>query len=172
MQTIYKLQGKIQHYSWGGYHFIPQLLNIENKEHLPFAEYWLGAHPNHPSKLQANGASIALNDFISNKNIQPLPYLLKVLDVRQMLSIQVHPNKANAKAGFENEDKLNIPMTAAHRNYKDDNHKPELLVALSDFWLLHGFKPSEDLHHTLKETTELNFLFPFFENADYQGLYE
>ncbi|HVE61768.1 MAG TPA: mannose-6-phosphate isomerase, class I [Chitinophagaceae bacterium] len=172
MQTIYKLQGKIQHYSWGGYHFIPRLLNIENKNHLPFAEYWLGAHPNHPSSIKENGTSIPLNDFIVNKNIQPLPYLLKVLDVRQMLSIQVHPNKASAKIGFENENKLNIPVTAAHRNYKDNNHKPELLVALSDFWLLHGFKPLHELHQTLKETTELNFLIPFLENGDYRCLYE
>ena len=172
MQTIYKLHGKIQHYSWGGYQFIPHLLNIENNKGLPFAEYWLGAHPNHPSSLLIDGASIALNDFLANKDIPPLPYLLKVLDVRQMLSIQVHPNKANAKVGFENEDKLNIPVTAAHRNYKDDNHKPELLVALSEFWLLHGFQPATELRHTLKQTTELNFLIPFFGNEDYRHLYE
>jgi mannose-6-phosphate isomerase len=104
VQSIYKLQGIIQHYSWGGYRFIPGLLRVENKEQHPFAEYWVGAHPNHPSSLQVNNISMALNDFISqhkeistgqNEKESPdvLPYLLKVLDVRQMLSIQVHPNK-------------------------------------------------------------------------------
>ena len=183
MQSIYKLQGIIQHYSWGGYRFIPGLLRVENKEQHPFAEYWVGAHPNHPSSLQVNNISMALNDFISqhkeistgqNEKESPdvLPYLLKVLDVRQMLSIQVHPNKHNAKIGFDQENKLNIPVTAPHRNYKDDNHKPELLVALSDFWLLHGFKPAKDLKEALEQTPELNFLVPFFTNEDYRGLYE
>jgi len=183
VQSIYKLQGVIQHYSWGGYQFIPELLHIENKEHRPFAEYWLGAHPNHPSSLQVNNVSYTLNDFIrqhkeistgknENKSPAALPYLLKVLDVRQMLSIQVHPNKANAKIGFDNENKLNISVTAPHRNYRDDNHKPELLVALSDFWLLHGFKPAKALKETLEQTIELNFLVPHFNNEDYRGLYE
>jgi len=183
VQSIYKLQGIIQHYSWGGYRFIPGLLRVENKEQHPFAEYWVGAHPNHPSSLQVNNISMALNDFISkhkeistgqNEKESPdvLPYLLKVLDVRQMLSIQVHPNKHNAKIGFDQENKLNIPVTAPHRNYKDDNHKPELLVALSDFWLLHGFKPAKDLKEALEQTPEFNFLVPFFTNEDYRGLYE
>jgi mannose-6-phosphate isomerase len=174
VQSIYKLEGKIQHYSWGGYLYIPELLHLENNPQQPFAEYWLGAHPNHPSSLQISGALMALNDFIKNENKTPdvLPYLLKVLDVRQMLSIQVHPDKHNAKIGFDHENKLGIPLTAAHRNYKDDNHKPELMVALSDFWLLHGFKPAKELQKTLEQTTELNFLLPFFKNKDFRGLYE
>ncbi len=183
MQSLYKLQGIIQHYSWGGYQFIPKLLGVENNEQRPYAEYWLGAHPNHPSSLQSDNGTIALTDFISehneifggqteNKSPGALPYLLKVLDVRQMLSIQVHPNKGSAKNGFDEENKLNIPVTASHRNYKDDNHKPELLVALSDFWLLHGFKPAKELKETLEQTIELNFLVHFFQNDDYRCLYE
>ena len=59
---MYLLKGVVQHYSWGGYEFIPLLLGIENTEHIPFAEYWLGAHPNHPSVIADNGNS--LDSFI------------------------------------------------------------------------------------------------------------
>src|SRR5206468_1715216 len=87
---------------------------------------------------------------------QSLPYLLKILDVRQMLSIQVHPSKESAAAGFRNEDQQDIPIKASHRNYKDENHKPELMVALSDFWLLHGFKSADKLRQVLSTVPELN----------------
>ncbi len=55
MEAIYKLKGVVQSYSWGGTEFIPQLLGVPNKEQKPFAEYWLGAHPNAPSILQNDG---------------------------------------------------------------------------------------------------------------------
>src|SRR5579875_75422 len=140
-KKIYNLKGVVQHYSWGGFDFIPNLLNIENKEHKPFAEYWLGAHPNHPSKTDegllneiVESNSEILGDAVANK-FGSLPYLLKVLDVRQMLSIQVHPSKEEAKKGFEEENKKQIPLNAFNRNYKDQNHKPEAMVALGDFYL-------------------------------------
>lgn len=181
-RRIFKLKGVVQHYSWGAYHFIPQLLNIENKEQKPFAEYWLGAHPNHPALIQ-NEQEIPLDDFISSdaqnilgKNVSgtfsSLPYLLKVLDVRQMLSIQVHPSKASAEKGFWEENKNKIPVNASHRNYKDGNHKPELMVALNDFYLLHGFKEEKKLVTVLKATPELEFLIEIFKKKNYQGLYE
>src|SRR5919112_2494898 len=154
--SIYFLKGKVQHYSWGGFQFIPQLLQINNEEQKPCAEYWLGAHPGQPSTVIVNNKEFSLNTFIEEckedvlgatvaKRFETLPYLFKVLDVRQMLSIQVHPNKEWAKKSFESENERGIPLSAPHRNYKDTNHKPELMVALSDFWLLHGFKPAEQL---------------------------
>ena len=181
-RKIFKLKGVVQHYSWGGYTFIPQLLNTENKEQKPFAEYWLGAHPNHPARIQ-NEQEMSLNDFISSdaqtilgKNVagkfSSLPYLLKVLDVRQMLSIQVHPSKASAEKGFKKENKIKIPVNASHRNYKDENHKPELMVAVNDFYLLHGFKEEEKLVNVLKAAPELEFLIEVFRKKNYQGLYE
>lgn len=181
-RRIFKLKGVVQHYSWGGYHFIPQLLNIENKEQMPFAEYWLGAHPNHPAFIQTE-KKISLNDFISKdaqtvlgKNVadtfSSLPYLLKILDVRQMLSIQVHPSKASAEKGFDQENKNKIPVNASHRNYKDENHKPELMVALSDFFLLHGFKEEKKLINVLNAVPELQFLIDIFKKKNYQGLYK
>jgi len=181
-QSIFKLKGVVQHYSWGGYEFIPQLLGIQNTEKKSFAEYWMGAHGNHPSLVQ-NDETIPLNDFIKSdiegilghtvsKKFSSLPYLLKVLDVRQMLSIQVHPSKEGAEFGFEKENKMDIPVNAPHRNYKDPNHKPESMVALSDFWLLHGFKIKEDLEKVLNAKPELHFLKDTFLTDGYKGLYE
>lgn len=181
-QRIFKLKGVAQHYLWGGYHFIPQLLNIENKEEKPYAEYWMGAHQNHPASI-VNGKETRLNDFIFSHSSEvlgkkvadkfsSLPYLFKVLDVRQMLSIQVHPSKQSAEKAFEEEDKKGIPINAPNRNYKDKNHKPELMVALSDFWLLHGFKSESDLLDILDKKKELAFLKQLFQSKGYKSLYE
>ncbi len=181
-QRIFKLKGVVQHYSWGGYDFIPQLLNIENKVQKPYAEYWMGAHANHPALLE-NGREISFNEFILShtsevlgktvaERFASLPYLFKVLDVRQMLSIQVHPPKLEAQINFEEENKKGIPVNAPHRNYKDKNHKPELMVALSDFYLLHGFKNEKDLVKVLGSKEQFHFLKNIFLKAGYKALYE
>jgi len=183
VQTIFRLQGKVQHYTWGGYEYIPQLLGIENKEHQPYAEYWMGAHPNYSSTIDVNGSPIALHEFIQANaeavlgaataaQFGSLPYLFKVLDVRQMLSIQVHPDKESAQINFEAENAAGIPVNAPHRNYKDANHKPEMMVALSDFWLLHGFKSPAALKELLTEIPDFNFLLQTFEQGGYKALYE
>jgi mannose-6-phosphate isomerase len=101
-----------------------------------------------------------------------LPYLLKILDVKDMLSIQVHPSKKAAELEFAAENERGIALNAPDRNYKDDNHKPELMAALSEFWLLHGFKPEEDLMRILAGTPELNFLTPVFSIGGFQLLYK
>lgn len=181
MKNIYKLRGAVQHYSWGGTHFIPGLLSIENKDEKPFAEYWLGAHPSASAVVE--GENVPLQKFIANDSAQflgeavaqrfaSLPYLLKILDVKQMLSIQVHPSKQAAEEEYEKENEKGVPLTAPNRNYKDRNHKPELMAALGDFWLLHGFKPEEALTATLTRVKELRFLLPIFEAGGYKALYE
>jgi len=151
MTTAYRLYPTIQHYAWGGIEYIPQWLGLP-PDGKPYAEAWYGDHPNHPSNLLVEDAVIPLNDWIADhaeealglESVQRygphLPFLLKVLDVKDMLSIQLHPDKAGAMAGFKAENNKGIPLTAPHRNYKDDNHKPELLIALSDFWMLQGFE--------------------------------
>ncbi|MBK6936093.1 MAG: hypothetical protein IPH18_03835 [Chitinophagaceae bacterium] len=101
----------------------------------------------------------------------PLPYLFKVLDVKDMLSIQVHPSKNEAEIEFARENAEDIPLDSPLRNYKDDNHKPELMVALSDFWLLHGFKPEEEIIEVLYNISELKELLPVFNQSGYVGLY-
>jgi mannose-6-phosphate isomerase len=180
--SVYKLKGKVQHYQWGGFDFIPDLLGIE-KSGQPHAEYWMGAHPAQPAEVEVHGELKKLNELIEADKthvlgnavatrFESLPYLLKVLDVRQMLSIQVHPDKASAAAAFDEENKQGIPPDAPHRNYKDRNHKPELMVALSDFWLLHGFKPVDLLRETLESVPDFKFLESTFEKEGYQGLYK
>lgn len=179
--SVFRLRGKLQHYSWGGYDFIPGLLGLA-VEGKPSAEYWLGAHPSHPALIEVRGAQLPLNEWIAADreavlgssvaaSYNGLPFLLKVLDVRQMLSIQVHPEKAAAEQAFAEEERRGIPRNAPHRNYKDANHKPELMVALGDFWLLHGFKPAAPLTEILSAEPDLNFLLPLFEKGGNEALY-
>jgi len=181
-KNVFKLKGKIQQYAWGGSTYLSKLLLVANPENKPFAEYWLGAHDNAPAELE--GAEPAkLNEYIRQQpetslgravaqRFGRLPYLLKILDVKDMLSIQVHPTKKNAELEFAAENEKGIALTAPHRNYKDDNHKPELMLALSEFWLLHGFKPEEELMRILSTVSELRFLQPVFSMEGYKGLYK
>ena len=170
----------MQNYAWGGTEFIPQLIG-QPVTSEKCAEYWMGAHEKAPAIVEPSGEK--LNELIAAapelmlgkavfQQFGRLPFLFKVLDVRDMLSIQVHPSKSEAERGFARENKLGIPLSAAQRNYKDDNHKPEIMVALGDFWLLHGFKSPDKLAKTLKETPELAPLLPIYEKLAYKGLYQ
>ena len=165
MQKAYKLHGVNRHYDWGGTQFIPHLMKVNNETNKPFAEYWMGAHPSAPAQIETNNGNVSIHEFGT------LPYLFKVLDVAKMLSIQVHPTKENAEKGFLLEQNAGIPIDAPNRNYKDDNHKPEVMVALSDFWLLHGFLAPELLSARLQEFTQFHSLQALFKQEDYQGLY-
>ncbi len=182
MNTTYKLQGIHRHYEWGGKSFLPQLMQVDNTLGKPFAEYWMGAHPSAPAIAASANGPIALDQMIQENKVQllgartadkfgSLPYLFKILDVEKMLSIQVHPSKANAVIGYEKEQLAGISIDAAHRNYKDQNHKPEVMVALSDFWLLHGFMPAIALKERLENLPPLQALLPIFGKEDYAGLY-
>ena len=183
MKGAYRLKGNVKHYDWGGFSFIPSLLKMDNPEQKPCAEYWLGVHAHDNCCIEiGNNQFELLKEFLENNpsllgdkvqhEFGHLPYLLKVLDVQKMLSIQVHPTKEAAAVAFANENALGIPLDAANRNYKDANHKPELMVALSDFWLLHGFKPPEEMADILMNVTELRELLPFFLQSGYEGLYK
>lgn len=180
---IFKLKGKVQHYAWGGYEFIPHWLGIQNKEYKPFAEYWMGAHPSASSDVVTPNSALSLHELvkgfpeitIGNKVQQKfgeLPYLFKILDVREMLSIQVHPTKEEAMKGFEAEEEAGIPINAATRNYKDKNHKPEVMIALSEFWLLHGFLQQNALRKVLLTVPEFKEFVHLYESNDYKNLYQ
>ena len=182
MQKAYKLQGKHRHYDWGGTQFIPKLMGVENPNSEPYAEYWMGAHPAAVAEIKTEHGFVSLDKMLADEgamllgektlaNFGTLPYLYKVLDVSNMLSIQAHPNKQNAILGFEKEEAAGIDLNAAVRNYKDKNHKPEVMVALSDFWLLHGFLAPELLEARLKEIIHFNPLQAHFKGGDYEGLY-
>ena len=182
MNTAYKLQGIHRHYEWGGNAFIPQLMHVDNAIGKPFAEYWMGAHPSAPAMVETAEGLMALDQMIQENKVAflgaktaaqfgALPYLFKILDVEKMLSIQVHPSKENAKKGFSKEQQAGVPIDATNRNYKDQNHKPEVMVALSDFWLLHGFMPAIALKERLSSLAPLQILLPEFGQDDYAGLY-
>jgi len=182
MNTAYKLLGIHRHYEWGGKAFIPQLMQIDNAIGKPFAEYWMGAHPSAPAMVETAEGLKALDQMIQEKKVDflstktaaqfgSLPYLFKILDVEKMLSIQVHPSKENAEKGFLKEQLAGVAIDAVNRNYKDQNHKPEVMVALSDFWLLHGFMPAIALKERLSSLPPLQTLLPVFGQDDYAGLY-
>jgi mannose-6-phosphate isomerase len=167
MTGVYSLKGVIKHYDWGGISFIPSLLQQDNGDKKPFAEYWLGTHPLGISQVSTTTGVQPLNELAGN-----LPYLFKAQEVKEMLSIQAHPSKKAAEIEFARENAEGIPLDAPNRNYKDDNHKPEMLVALGDFWLLHGFKTADQLEATLQAVPELNVLLPVWKEGGYSALYQ
>ena len=167
MHGIYHLKGTVKHYDWGGTSFIPSLLNINNSDNKPFAEYWMGTHPLGNSIVETENGNKKLDELAGH-----LPYLFKAQEVKEMLSIQTHPSKAEAEKEFARENAEGIPLDAPHRNYKDDNHKPEMLVALSDFWLIHGFKSPKELEYTLLNVVQLRELLPIYNQSGYAGLYK
>ncbi|MFM2480528.1 mannose-6-phosphate isomerase, class I [Celerinatantimonas sp. YJH-8] len=150
------MNNPMQHYAWGGYSELEQLFGIANPEHLPQAEIWMGAHPNGCSEVILKQQHIPLNQWIQTdpsailgaataQHFGELPYLFKILNAAQALSIQVHPNKAQAEQGFQKEEQQQIPLTAAYRNYKDPNHKPELVYALTQYQAMNGFRPIPEI---------------------------
>jgi mannose-6-phosphate isomerase len=152
-----RLTGAIQSYAWGGYDFLADLTGAPRSPAAPRAELWLGAHPTAPATAWLDGLGVPLDRLVAEapdavlgrRSIErfgpTLPYLLKVLDVRAMLSIQAHPTLEQARAGFARENAAGIPLDAPHRNYRDASHKPEAQVALGDFWLLCGFRPADEI---------------------------
>ena len=180
--NLFRLEGKVQHYAWGGYKYIPALLGMAPSEQ-PSAEYWMGAHPSAPSIISTPSGQLPLNQLIQQdpanitgpavwEKFKELPFLFKILDVKDMLSIQVHPTKSEAEKGFARENAEGIPLNAPNRNYKDDNHKPEIMVALSEFYLLHGFLPQEQLLKVLTTIPEFASLVSTYEKEGYYGLYK
>ncbi|UYM18505.1 mannose-6-phosphate isomerase, class I [Endozoicomonas euniceicola] len=153
---IYKLENTIQDYVWGCPESMLKLFNIENSEKKPMAELWMGAHPKAPSSLIGHQKYQSLLDYISidvevlgeasqNTFGSGLPFLFKVLSADLPLSIQAHPDKAQAEAGFKRENALGLPLNAANRNYRDPNHKPELVYALTPFKAMNGFRQVKEI---------------------------
>jgi mannose-6-phosphate isomerase class I len=179
MKSILKpilIQGIVQHYDWGGREFIPGLIGRTELSARPCAELWLGSHTKAPSIARVGGAEIPLTEllFHSGREILgtaaarrfdgQLPYLLKVLDAKKMLSIQAHPNLQQAAEGYARENKAGIDPSAPTRVYKDRNHKPEVHVALTEFWMLHGFRPLQEIADILDNVPELRPLMPGFRD--------
>ncbi|UIX33670.1 mannose-6-phosphate isomerase, class I [Streptomyces sp. GQFP] len=146
-----RLDNTIRPYAWGSTTAIPALLGTEPTGE-PQAEMWMGAHPGAPSRT-GRGTLVEVIDADPQGELGTaavakfgprLPFLLKILAAGAPLSLQVHPNLAQAKEGYEDEERRGIPVDAGHRNYKDANHKPELICALTEFDGLCGFRdPSQ-----------------------------
>jgi len=160
MKTIGILKNSIQEYAWGSYTAISQLLGKTVPSDKPEAELWMGAHPKAPSQVYYRNQWVSLLKLIetypvdilgketADKFSNKLPYLFKVLAAETPLSIQAHPNRIQARQGFEKENREKIPINAVNRNYKDNHHKPECICALTPFWALNGFRPiNEILEH-------------------------
>ena len=170
MKTIGVLKNVIQEYAWGSRTAISSLLGLQVPSANPQAELWMGAHPKAPSRVRCGSEWMSLADLIrknpedilgswvAKKFNGKLPYLFKVLAAEKPLSIQAHPNPVQAREGFERENRLGIAPDAPERNYKDDNHKPECICALTPFWALNGFRKIWDTCLLLEKTCskELN----------------
>lgn len=154
--NFFKLRNPIQNYTWGSKTAIQMLFDIENPNQEPQAEIWMGAHSNGCSQVIINEKLVLLSDFINKdkngilskttaKKFGELPYLFKVLAANNALSIQVHPNKEEAEKGFAHEDTQGIERTAPNRNYRDPNHKPELVYALTPYQAMNGFRAFDDI---------------------------
>ncbi|MFJ6572086.1 mannose-6-phosphate isomerase, class I [Streptomyces sp. NPDC091292] len=146
-----RLTNTVRPYAWGSTTAIPRLIGAEPTGE-PQAEMWMGAHPGAPSRTERG----ALNEVIDAdperelgapavaKFGPRLPFLLKILAAGAPLSLQVHPDLAQAREGYADEERRGVPVDAPHRTYKDANHKPELICALTPFDGLCGFRrPTE-----------------------------
>ncbi|MBF0196473.1 MAG: mannose-6-phosphate isomerase, class I [Planctomycetes bacterium] len=159
-KRAYRLIGDIQNYAWGCKNekaFIPQLTGQPVEEGKPYAELWLGSHPKCPSQIDLDGQSLNLAELsetdqekMYSKNSleqygQGLPYLLKVLSAGEPLSIQAHPNKKQA----------GILHAQLPEHYPDDNHKPEIAIAMDSLLALIGFRAFSVLQEAFKELPEI-----------------
>jgi len=181
-----RLQPGVQPYAWGSSDFIPALRGTPNPDGRPFAELWMGAHEELEAVVELRKSELPLGALIEaapREVLGPrvaerfggeLPYLFKVLSAAVPLSVQAHPSKRAAEEGFARENAARIPLTASHRNYKDANHKPEILAALTDFYALRGFRPFEEIGQLLGDAPELRPVMPEFprNSAGLRRLYQ
>ncbi|WPH02573.1 Hypothetical protein R9X50_00543800 [Acrodontium crateriforme] len=123
----------------------------------PYAELWMGTHPSNPSKDLATGRTLLdlvqdnqalMSSGISERYAKKLPFLFKVLSINKALSIQAHPNKKLAEQLHAKDPK----------HYPDDNHKPEMTLAITPFEGLCGFRPLAEIAHFLAHVPSLRQL--------------
>ena len=135
---LVRLSGEVKNYDWGSRNLIQDHFHLGEPEKA-VAEVWFGTQPGGESIAAESGKP--LSELIGAK----LSFLAKFLAAGSPLSIQVHPTKAQAKAGFAREQALGLEISDPIRNYRDQNHKPEILVAVSAFSALCGFRPLSEL---------------------------
>ena len=144
---MYRLTNAVKYYDWGSTSAIPAFLGTE-PDGRPVAEVWMGAHPSAPSwtggrsllEMIESDPEGMLGERVTREHGARLPFLFKILAASRPLSLQVHPNREQAAAGFARENAASIPLAAPERSFHDDQHKPELILALTRFEGLCGFR--------------------------------
>ncbi|HEX8705805.1 MAG TPA: mannose-6-phosphate isomerase, class I [Myxococcaceae bacterium] len=179
------LDNVIQPYAWGSRTALAELMGRPTPSPTPEAELWMGAHPGAPSRVRGGGASTSLlelirqaperelGEAITRRFGADLPFLLKVLAAGAPLSLQTHPSLPQAREGFARENAQGVPLSAPHRNYKDANHKPELICALTPFDALCGFRRADEtleLFNALAVPALEQLLSPLRESTDTLGV--
>lgn len=150
---MHLLRGAVRTYAWGSRTAIAEFTGRPSPTAHPEAELWFGAHPGDPAYLQTDDGELSLLDAVRAdpegqlgaaavaRFGDALPFLVKVLAADEPLSLQAHPSAQQAAEGYAREERLDIPVSAPMRNYRDRSHKPELIVALDEFEALAGFRP-------------------------------
>jgi mannose-6-phosphate isomerase len=158
--TVRRMVNPVMTYAWGSRDAIATLQG-RPASGVAEAELWMGAHPQAPSELEDGSNRQGMDAVIAADPVgvlgqrcfeqfgPRLPFLLKVLAAEHPLSLQVHPDDEQARLGFAAEEAAGIDRLAPDRNYGDPFGKPELLVALTDFHVLQGFRPAEEAAATL-----------------------
>jgi len=161
---ICPLGNPIREYAWGSRSAIAELLAQPTPSPRPQAEIWMGAHPTDPSRARCSDSWVPLPDLLRADPTGLLgeraaarfdgefPFLFKVLAAAQPLSIQAHPNREQAREGFERENAAGIALGARERSYPDPHPKPELICALSPFSALCGFRPIPEIVRAFRES--------------------
>lgn len=160
MTEWYTLRNQVKQYEWGSPDWIPRLLGQPNQDKRPWAELWMGSHPAAPSTAVLPAGEIDLGELIARnphgclgrqtaETYGGLPFLFKLLAAERPLSIQAHPNLAQARGGFARENAAGLPLNAPNRNYKDPNHKPEIICALTPFTGMCGFRHPAEIRRLL-----------------------
>ena len=157
MTRIYPLDNPIKNYDWGSHTAIAYMKGEMLPTMKPQAEMWMGAHPSAPSKIISGKRIRTMSDVIADAPAEilgpdvaekfgdRLPFLFKILAADKPLSIQAHPDKTQANAGYDREEAGHISLEDKKRSYKDRNHKPEIICALTEFWALNGFRDSREI---------------------------
>lgn len=155
------LENVIQRYAWGSRTALAELRGAPSPTEGPEAELWMGAHPAAPSRVVRGDERLTLAEVVARApeaelgaraardHEGQLPFLLKVLAAAQPLSLQAHPDAAQAREGFAREEAAGVPRDAPHRSYRDPWPKPELLCALTPFDALCGFRPAAEARAVL-----------------------
>lgn len=158
LDEVLVLQNTVRPYAWGSRTHIPRFLGLTPTDD-PAAELWMGAHPADPSRIGDGESLLAaiegdpaamVGEHVHRRFGARLPFLMKVLAAAEPLSLQVHPSSERARLGFAEEEQAGVPIDAAHRNYCDESHKPELIFALTRFEGMAGFRDVESTARLLR----------------------